>query len=95
MTDKKSTKAKTRNNLAALRKAKGWSQSAVGKFLGIQVTTVCRHETGDRNLTNNMVRQYAELYAVDPLELYFGEDEEGGLQVPEIDETTGVVATNE
>ena len=88
MTDENTTKAKTRNNLAALRKDKGWSQSAVGRFLGIQVTTVCRHETGDRNLTHEMVGKYAELYAVDPLKLYFGTDGDGALAAPKETETT-------
>ncbi len=78
-------KKKTKNNLAALRKEKGWSQAAVARFVGIQVTTVCRHETGDRNLTHDMVTKYAELYSVDPLRLYFNPDDEGGLATPETD----------
>jgi transcriptional regulator with XRE-family HTH domain len=58
------------NRLRELRAARGWSQERVAVLTGQSHAAVNRHENGNRGLTPDVMRRYAELFEVDTVELY-------------------------
>lgn len=59
------TKVRELNNrLRVEREHSRLSQHEVAKLLDIDITTVSKHESGDRNLTPAMVERYARLYKI-------------------------------
>ena len=59
-----------RNRLAQLRRARDLTQEEVGRFLGLTVSMICKHETGDRRIRQEHAQNYAKLYRCTELELY-------------------------
>lgn len=59
----------TPNNLAALRRAHGVSQSALARELNIDKTTVWRWEQGKRQIADDMKLRLAERFDVTPAQL--------------------------
>lgn len=75
-----------RNRLKELRQqGVVLSQSDVAKLLGYDLTTVCRHESGDRPLSKEALEAYARLYKVGTLELI--------MEVPDKEGDSGLVET--
>lgn len=67
---------KNENRLAKLRTERKLTQAEVAKVLDLDVTTVCKHETGDRGLRSEEVAKYAKLYKVQSHELFMEPEEE-------------------
>lgn len=62
----------TKNRLTELREAGiVLSQDQVGTLLGLDGTTVSRHEGGQRGLTKEQIEAYAKLYHVPTHEIFF------------------------
>lgn len=61
---------KVPNNIAKLRKAMGLSQDTLAGRLGISVTQLSRLERGLSSLTQARMNQLAEVFAVEPHDLY-------------------------
>lgn len=59
------------NRLAFWRNERCLTQAEVSKLLDIDVTTVSKHESGDRAIPHEMVDSYAKLYKVSSYELFF------------------------
>ena len=72
---------KYKNRLKELRqRGVCLTQTEVAKFLGIDLTTVCRHESGERPLSKEALEAYAKLYKVGTLDLIM-EVAEGDLEI--------------
>lgn len=65
-------KTRNRNRLAFLRKASKLTQEEVAKLIGVDVTTVCRHESGERTMSAKEIESYANVYKCTPTELFIG-----------------------
>ena len=63
------------NRLKELRERSRLTQKEVGKLLDINFTTVSKHEAG-RNLSDDLIEKYAELYKVQSHQLFFEPTEE-------------------
>lgn len=69
------TKTKKQNHLRALReKGVVLSQDEVGKLIGCDMTTVSRHESGERAMTREQILAYAKLYRVPSHALFLVEE---------------------
>lgn len=65
-------KRKVQNRLAELRSAGiVLSQEQVGLLVGLDATTVSRHESGGRGMTKAQIERYAALYGVPTHEVFF------------------------
>lgn len=71
MNDKKKA---TPNRLKTLRERSRLSQTEVAKFLGISLSTVCRHENSSRGLQKDVLIAYAGLYKVTSAEIFIDLD---------------------
>jgi len=69
------------NRLAQLRERSRLTQEEVAKIIGIDSTTVSKHESGDRSLSDVMIKEYAKLYKVDTHELFIEPSGEGDVAV--------------
>lgn len=56
--------------LAELRTQSKLTQKEVAKLMDLDVTTVCKHETGDRNPTAEEIEQYARIFKVSSYEIF-------------------------
>lgn len=63
------------NRLAALRERSRLTQQEIAKLLDLDVTTVCKHESGARSLSQQVVAKYAQVYKVQTLEIFLNPDE--------------------
>jgi hypothetical protein len=64
---------RSQNRLAELRlRGIKPSQEQIGRLMTppIDATTVSRHESGDRAMTTDMAKQYAQIYGVETHELF-------------------------
>lgn len=59
-----------RNNLAELRKERGWAQADVGVYLHLTAVTICRHETHVIALSPHVQHDYARLHHVAIADLF-------------------------
>lgn len=58
------------NRLKELREERKLTQEETGKILGIDGTTVSKHENGSRSMSDETVRAYARLYKVETYEIF-------------------------
>lgn len=86
-----SEKMKYPNNLKYLRtrSEKGggmWlSQQELGKLAGIDITTVCKHEAGDRHIERDLASKYAKILKCTVYDIFVPHDAEQPL-FPEKDQ---------
>lgn len=68
----KSTKQEQpkKNRLRELRTKMNLTMEEVAKVIDRDLSTVSRHESGDRGLTQDDVRAYAKLFKVDSLAIF-------------------------
>lgn len=59
-----------KNNLQTLRKAKGWLQTDVAKYLHLAPLTIHRHEAHVNEIKSSVLLEYCRLYGVDVDEIY-------------------------
>ena len=59
------------NQLRIQRERSRLTQQEVAKLLGIDYSTVSKHESGDRGLSALDIERYAKLYKVQTYELFF------------------------
>lgn len=64
------SKKKTMNHLRELRDRSRLTLQEVSLLTGYNVSTVSRHESGDRTLSEDAVLKYAALYKVHTYELF-------------------------
>lgn len=67
------------NRLKEHRKSNGYGQADVAKYLGIDQTTVSNHESGRRQLTGDMIRDYAKLYQISALDIFHKMNDDGSV----------------
>lgn len=65
------------NRLKFLRERVNLTQKEVGRIVGVDETTVSKHENGDRALSDTMIREYAKLFKVETHELFINLNKEG------------------
>ncbi len=65
------------NRLRFLREERKLTQEEVSKILGIDHTTVSKHETSSRSLSEDDIQAYAKLFKVNSHEIFISLDEEG------------------
>lgn len=65
------------NRLKFLRERVNLTQKEVGRIVGVDETTVSKHENGDRALSDTMIRGYAKLFKVETHELFINLNKEG------------------
>jgi transcriptional regulator with XRE-family HTH domain len=58
------------NKIKQLRLERRLTQEEVGKILGIDSTTVSKHESGARALSDVDIKKYAKLFKVETYELF-------------------------
>lgn len=58
------------NRLAILRAESKLTQKEVAKLMDLDVTTICKHETGNRNPTAEEIERYAKLFKVSSYEIF-------------------------
>ncbi len=58
------------NRLQVLREARSLTQKEVAKILGMNHSTVSRHESHDRNIEPKEIEAYARLFKVSSYELF-------------------------
>jgi len=70
------------NRLRFLRESFGLEQQDAARTLGIDKSTLNRHEQGNRSLDGFTIQRYAEFYGVSPYELFVEKDHavSGNLQ---------------
>lgn len=88
--------SRKKNRLAELRQAGiVLSLEQVGKLVGLNASTVSRHEGGIRSMTREQIRAYAALYGVPSHELFFIAPESEEPEQPEQpqQETSSVAAS--
>ena len=73
------SKKKSRNRLRELRDRSRLTLQEVSTLTGFNVSSVSRHESGDRALSEEAILKYASLYKVHTYELFdldIGKEEE-------------------
>lgn len=63
------------NRLRALRSESKLTLAEVAKCLDLDLSTVSRHESGARGLTQEDIRAYAKLYKVESLSIFLDPSE--------------------
>lgn len=66
----KRPKAPQINRLRELRTKRGLSQEHAAAMVGYDISTVNRHENGNRGLDGSAIDRYAKLYQVSAYELF-------------------------
>ena len=67
--------------LRELRERSRLSQREVGLLIGIKHVQVWRHETGATRIPIDVLKAYAQIYKVDPVDLFYAENvPDGGTQ---------------
>lgn len=59
-----------KNRLRELREARMLTQAEVGLILGLDYSTVSKHESGDRSISFENLEKYARLFKVSTSEIY-------------------------
>lgn len=59
-----------KNRLRQLRTGSKLTLEEVAKLLDMDVSTISRHETGDRNLTKPDIKAYSRLYKVSSIDIF-------------------------
>lgn len=52
------------NRIKDLREARGWTQTQLGKLVGVERTTISNYEREDRQLTTSAINQFCDLFDV-------------------------------
>lgn len=65
-----SRRERVSNRLQLLREARPLTQEEVGRFMGLDMTTVSKHESGTRRMSAEQATRYAGLYRCSLLELF-------------------------
>lgn len=68
------------NRLRELRDRSRLTLKEVSILTGFDVSTISRHESGDRSLSHDAVKKYAALYKVETYELFNRNLDEGENQ---------------
>ena len=58
------------NRLAILRQARDLTQGEVARFMDLDVSTISKHEVGDRRMSPEQARLYSNLYRCTLLEVF-------------------------
>lgn len=58
------------NRIKELRERSRLTQEELGKLLGVDATTISKHETGDRALSDDKVMAYAKVFKVSTHEIF-------------------------
>lgn len=69
-----------KNRLAVLREGSKLTQAEVAKLMDLDVTSVCKHETGSRNPTAEEIAKYARIFKVQSYEIFMAPEGEGEPQ---------------
>lgn len=77
-----------RNRLAEQRERSRLTQKEVATLLGIDHTTVNKHERHLRGMTPEQVRKYADLYKVETYELFVNPADLGAPDVNHAESST-------
>ena len=64
-------KGSTRNRLRQFRERSRLSLTEVATLTGFDVSTISKHENGQRGLTPEAITKYAKLYKVESYELFY------------------------
>lgn len=58
------------NRISKLRRRINLTQKELGKLMDLDNTTIAKHESRARNITESEVKKYAKIFKVDTYELF-------------------------
>lgn len=67
------------NRIKHFREKINLTQKELGRLVGVDETTVSKHETGDRALSDTMIKEYAKVFKVETHELFLDMNAEGDV----------------
>lgn len=62
-----------KNRIRELREERKLTQRELGLIVGLDASTVSKHEDGSRNLQAEQVRRYADVFKIETFELFIAD----------------------